>query len=147
MDSWPAAWLFPPENFIWLGLVILLVFSGVLSIIGATSNRDVLRLLQAIVVVAAVGLLAYEWSYFHNRQAYGIQTSGMTIDKISVDDCFAGPAQSLDPALKDWNQARLTACRPWLTEHYLKWAALGLVTLGFLAESERRKRRARRATG
>jgi hypothetical protein len=147
MDSWPAAWIFPAENLIWLSLVILLVFAGVLSIVGATSNRDI-RFLQAMVVVAALGLLAYEWSYFHNRQAYGIETSGRTIDKISVDDCFTGPAQTLDPAFnKDWNQAQRLACRPWLTEHYLKWLVLGVVTLGFLTEGQRRKQKARRAAG
>ena len=146
-DSWPAAWLFPAENFIWLALVLLLIFAGVRSVIIASSNRDI-RFLQVIVVVAALGLLGYEWSYFSNRQAYGIQTSGRMIDKISVDNCFTGPLQGGDPAFdKDWNQAQKMACRPWLTEHYLKWFALGVVTLGFLAESQRRKQKARETTG
>lgn len=147
MDSWPAAWSFPAENFIWLALVVVLVSAGVSSIVIAPSNRDI-RLLQAIVIVAALGLLAYEWSYFSNRQAYGIQTSGRTIDKISSDECFGGPAKSGDAAFdKDWNQAQETVCKPWLTEHYLKWFALGVVTLAFLIEGQRRKQRARTATG
>lgn len=66
----------------------------------------------------------------------------------SSDECFGGPAKSGDAAFdKDWNQAQETVCKPWLTEHYLKWFALGVVTLAFLIEGQRRKQRARTATG
>src|SRR5271165_818582 len=75
MDTWPDAWSFPAENLIWIALMILLILAGVRSVIMARSNKNILSL-QAVVVVAALGLLAYEWSYFGNRQAYGIQTSG-----------------------------------------------------------------------
>jgi len=147
MDTWPDAWSFPAENLIWIALMILLILAGVRSVIMARSNKNILSL-QAVVVVAALGLLAYEWSYFGNRQAYGIQTSGRMIDKMSSDDCFGGPTHTRDPVFdRDWNQAQAMTCGPWLTEHYLKWLALGVVTLGFLAESQRRKQKARETAG
>jgi hypothetical protein len=91
------------------------------------------NLLRPVVITVAVVLFGIEFDYLSNRQTHRVPTSGRTIDKVQIENCYAAPVHSGDvPFDYDFNQAVASACGSCLRAHYLRIAAIVLVSLGLL---------------
>src|ERR1022692_306645 len=98
----------------------------------------VLTLIRIAVITTALGLFIYEEDYQSNRRAYQIPTSGRTIWKVEIDDCYRGWVSSGDFAFdRDYEQALRKTCVPWLQAHYLKLGAIMFVAFILVLASER----------
>ncbi|HXW76250.1 MAG TPA: hypothetical protein VEJ20_02460 [Candidatus Eremiobacteraceae bacterium] len=117
VDTWTA------------GFLILLLICVAVALVSRRSL--LLGVGQLFVLGVAIGLIAYQWAWFGNRQAYGVATTGRTFDKIEIDECYGTPALTSDPAFnRDFEEALASTCTPWIVEHYSAYAAIVLATFG-----------------